>query len=409
MVKDFRPGDVTIEQCEMVSIDGKRRFDLLPQLRNIDLYESLFRPIMYGELIIQDGINLLKGFPILGEEIITLKFNTPTFKSVDTKLCVYNVGEVEVADGNRSQMYTLRVCSPELLTNATTRISKRFNNQIDATVKTLISDNLKTQKNITTEQTRGIDDHLVTNLTPLQVIDKLRHRAVSAKNASSSFVFYENVDGFHFVTLEQLIANGRGKVADKAFFYDDSVLQKVEQVQFRNIIAMEQPQQQNTVDKIQAGGMNNVVRKFDIITGTVNDIKFKSTEYEDIFKKTGDTPRQSTSSFTKQYGEKPAKQFFVPYDSTAETFVPEKVGILHGFVEKITQNIVNIHIWGDSTITIGNLINCSFTAASGMTGDTTKRTVSNNYLVSKVRHMILNSGRPVYSQSLECIGNSYDE
>ncbi len=408
-MKDFRPGDVKISECLLLSKDGKREYDIRLQARHFDIYESLTEPLIFAEVIIADGIGLRRGFPLIGEETLKLSFNTPTMTEIELELSVYEVADIMQTDNNKTELYTLKLCSPELLTNASRLISKRYEGQISEIIKRIVQQDLASSKEVQVESTSGIDNHLVSQLAPLQVIDKFRHRAVSPQNKSSSYCFYEDRNGFHFVTLEGLIRVGKRTIADKVFFADDNIDIEIEQVRFRDILDWDQLVDQNSVEKVQAGALKNVVTKFDLLTGETNDITYTNEQYQDIFETTGDISKNSTARFKNQYGESPAQTFLVPFSSdNNDDFIGEKVGILHGFVEKIAQNMMHILIHGDSSIEVGSIIACNFSSTNALSKEKEVKVVSLNYLVSAVRHQITISDRPVYLQSLELMNSSYD-
>lgn len=406
-MKDFKPGNVLIDECSLTSKDGQRSYDIRRQARHIDIYESILQPMIYGEIIVADSIGLLRGFPILGEETLHIKFRTPTLTVIDLKLSVYSISNIEPSDNNKLNMYTLKLCSPELLTNATQLMNKRYKNQISTTIRNIVSTELKSKKTIQVEATRGIDDHLISHLTPMETIDKFRHRAVSPTNASSSYLFFENPQGYHFKTLEGLIRAGKTKVADKVFFHDDNLDIKVSQIRFRDILDYKEIVDQDSIEKLHSGSFLNVVNKFDILTGNLKKVIYKNELFENVFVNTADTPKNNTAAFKNEHGKTPARQFLVPFSSEHdEDYIGEKVGILHAFVEKVVQNIMIMLIYGDSSITIGDVITCSFSLVNGLTGTAGSKQVTNNYLVSMVRHQITLFDRPVYLQSLQLLNSS---
>ena len=405
MATDYRPGDVIMNKIELSSLDGKRTFDMSKQATKIDLYESVIQPLIHGEVIVVDSIGLLNGFPIIGEESLQLSFTTPGRRKIEHKFNVYAVDQVSIEGGNKTISYRLKLVSQEAYKNSAKLVNKRTKGNISDLISEIISSDLESEKRVQSEGTRGIDDHVLSNLTPLQAVDKLRHRAVSATNASSSYVFYESFnDGFSFVTLESMLA--KAAKSPIGFFYDDALDTDILQSTFRDCIAYERLQTQNALEKIQAGALSNSVAKFDLITGAVTNIKYDSEQYEDIFASTGKTPRGSSPGFVKDYGKSTSRTFLVPYDSSgAENFIAEKVGVLHSFVDKISQNIVHILVHGDTDLKLGDGASVTVTAATGMTD---KKTVTNRYAISKIRHMILNSNHPVYTQSMELLNNSFE-
>ncbi len=90
-MNDIIPGDVLLEKVDMISSDGKRTVTIKPQAKLISLYESIMSPVLYAEIMMADAVDLLRGFPIIGEEKVELEFSTPTLKTINVKLNVYAI------------------------------------------------------------------------------------------------------------------------------------------------------------------------------------------------------------------------------------------------------------------------------------------------------------------------------
>ena len=127
--------------------------------------------------------------------------------------------------------------------------------------------------------------------------------------------------------------------------------------------------------------------------------KFKTVE--------GKSVGQNSSSFTKKHSKSTAKNLMMVGDgSRSETLLTEKMASLQAYTQKITQNLVGIHIWGDNLITVGDVIECRFPSATGTTETDHKedRLSSGKFLVSKVRHILQNGqGKQKYTMSCELV------
>jgi hypothetical protein len=319
---------------------------------------------------------------------------------------VFAVENIVVSEDQKMKTYRLRLCSEEVLTNAQMLINRKLTKENYNNVKDILTSDLQTKKDIRLSVTKGVDEQLITNITPFEAIDKLRLRSVSMTYPSSSYVFFEDRWGYRFCTLEEMIANNKGRTTQKQFVYDASnIITDVRKCTARHIISWKKLKSQNAVDKIQSGSLNTKVQRIDFITG---DVKEFITGNEQ-FASTG-SPSAGTSLFNKQYGQSTSRTFLVPYNSAGnELFIAEKIGPLHSFVDKVTQNIVHAQIYGDSEIYIGDLLGTTVLTGSGLTeGGSFEQYAEANYLVAKIRHMIINGDRPQYTQSFELINNSYD-
>jgi hypothetical protein len=408
MSGQYIPGDVVIDLCTISSSDGQRKLDIRPQVTMINIYEAITQPVVVGEIDIFDAIGLLGGFPLLGEEIIDLKFTTPGRDSITFKFAVTKISNVVLSPNIKGKSYVLHIASRELMTSVTTLIERRVKGNISDEIASIVSNELASSKPfVEMEPTIGIENYLLSKVTALEAIDKLRHRSISATNKSSSYCFFETSKGFSFITLEKLINQNIKNMGDRAFFYDETKTIDFAQVTFRNIINIEFVQQQDTLSNIRYGGISNNVKRFNLITGEMEDVSSKASKLDDKFQKTGPIARTNTTAFLAQHQRTTSTNMLFPDGTGDQSLHAEKLGVLSAFVEKMLQNILRVYVYGDTNITAGDVVNCNISTATGMTSKE-KTTRTNNYIVAKARHIILNSARPNYTQSYELISNGFE-
>ena len=417
-VSDFQPGDVELIDIVLMSDDQERAYSLMSQCVGFDVYESILSPVMFAELAIADSTGLLQNFPITGGEYVKLSFKTPQNKGAPSQylMRVNRIENKQVNESNRRITYTLQCVSAELLTNSNSLVTFSVESTISDIINNILSNDLQTAKPRFIDPTVGIERLLITRMTPLQAIDYVRQRAVSNQYQSSSFCFYENRKGFHFTTIERLIEQGAREVedrtTDKIFFFDTSRKDSAENVTMRNILAYNQMQFADTMSEIRSGGLSNQVQQFDIITGDVTRVTYTDNIGADQFRQSSSTSasRRSTS-FTANHGRSTTVTRIIPARSDRPaTDLAERLSKSQAYAQKIAQNIVQIHIYGDSDITVGDVIECRFpSGADDRANAGMSRLDSGNYLVSKVRHIILNTDRPQYTQALELIKGDLQE
>jgi hypothetical protein len=419
--KTYNAGDVEIKMLDLVSLDGKKRQSMISQVASFDVYESVMLPVMYCELLVKDGINLLEKFPIVGEEYIEIEFKNPELNSVQYfKFKVASVTNKFTDGQGKTQFYVIKCASEEILENSITYIQKRYE---EGNPYTLVGDILKTylksKKRFNTDTTtaRGLDKMTVSQLTPLQAIDYVRKRTISKTYKSSSYVFFENRNGFNFTTLEHLILDGKKKIGDRIFFYDSAITTSSSSVEIRNILAYQQVAYNNMSDLIQDGALNNRSISLDLKTGQTKTVDFSFTKEVGSFAQVDpdNTSKVKTSTFLNKYGNKSGQStvkssLIAKSSNNGETFVEESSGFLRSYISQLTQNIVRVLIYGDSSITAGNVIKLKFPAISGSTGKSEdSKLAGGNYLVTKVRHMFVLREKASYKISLECVKPSYGE
>lgn len=414
--KDILPGDVEIVNITLLSQDQNRKYNLLAQVTGFEIYESILSPVLYGEMVVSDSIGLLQSFPIIGEEYVAIQFRTPKSPSTATYLMRVNqVKNKKVLDGNKRITYTLQLVSAEVIRNSARVVTKTYEDTISNVITSIIKEDLKTEKPVNIETTAGVEKGLITRMPPFKAIDFLRRRAVSTKYPSSSFVFFESRDGYKLTTIEGLMDKGQAAIAfgsTKEFFFDTARKESVKDVTLRNIVAYNQITFTDTISKVQTGGLTNEIQSFDLVTGNVKKYTYTDNVGSDKFKKVDkDGAGQNTTGFIREHGKTTAVKNIRPVlADKPDTQLVEKLAIQRGFANKITQNIVQIYIYGDSDIRIGDTIKCTFPAAVDAANNKgASRLDSGNYLVSKVRHIVTNSDRPQHMIALELIKGGLTE
>lgn len=406
------PGDVQIKRIDLFSIDKNKKTSIIGQCQLINVYESILRNTIYAEIFMKDGIDLLNEFPIIAEESVEFEFVTPGFdKSTVFKLQIYAIEDMYNDAAAGSRKYVLKCCSAEMYKDSTTLVYKKYKDEAANMVQQLVSSELGSDKKMfNLEQTKGIQEILIAQKTPMQAIQHIRLRSVSSKYKSSSFVFFENKNGYNFCTIEYLFDKNKGNIGDKVFFYDSAVNQNVENINFRNILAYRNIGRTDTITKLRKGSVYNNTQYYDVISGEFKDIEYNLNTSD--FKYSDDKAVGfNSSTFENKYkGKKKFKQF-IPVDSSRpETFLPESRGALQSFVQQLVQNIVHIHIYGDSVITAGDVITCKLPQITNLTvAPEEDRLIAGNYMVAKLRHIFQFGARVQYSQSLELINAAFNQ
>ena len=180
--------------------------------QSLDIYENMFSNGLTGALIIVDTNNIVMNAPITGQEFLSFKIITPTLDNVpidftEHVMAVYKIDARVAERGN--EVIQLHFCSPELLRNSRTRLSKSYDGNISDIVSNILTDNksTNTKKELFIEQTLGNKKIVSPNKNPYSLIRDLTTDAIG-ENGSPHFVFFENLDGIHFRTLDSLYAIG---------------------------------------------------------------------------------------------------------------------------------------------------------------------------------------------------------
>ena len=201
-------GEYDISDLKLFTASGNViKLDALYQ--SLDIYENMFSNSLTGSIIFIDNNNLVMNAPITGQEYLTFKITTPGLDELSmdfsqTAMAVYKIDARKAERGN--EVVQLHFCSPELLRNERTRISKSYEGTISQIVSRILTDEkyINTSKPLFIEPTKGIKRYVCANKNPFAFIRDLTTEAISAENGSPNYVFFENTHGIHFRTLDSL-------------------------------------------------------------------------------------------------------------------------------------------------------------------------------------------------------------
>lgn len=419
-VTDVIPGDINIIDITLSSEDGQRKETLIGVCTAIDIFESINTPGIFCELVINDSRRIYQDFPIIREEFITVSFETPGNSGNPTSY-VFRLNEVKnivINENQRTMSYTLQGISPELLENSKQFVDKEYNDNISDIVKDIMEDKIKSKKKLRVDKTIGVDRHQLFNVKPFRAIHSLLEYSISDRYQSHTYTFFENREGFHYTTYERLIEKGRKELArgssDKHFFYDSVRKERIEDVNIRNIIAYNQVAATSAIAKASGGAYVGTATTIDlqtagqrqgVYTGNIGADKFQRMD------ENGAAPNSTNNVRINGKTRRPTAFNLLPiFSNRSKTPLAEAFATRQAFVQHLTQNITQIHIYGDSELTVGDMIRCTFPSASSFDDATgTSRLDSGNYLITRLRHIILINDRPQHTISLELVKNDLSE
>ena len=197
-------------------------YDITLGAPEIDYYESIESPTISMSLRFLDVDQVIGRKGITGGELIEVTVkdgDDDEFKiTKDHKMMLNSV--VDMNTQTKFQEATLEFVSQETIINETSRLNKKFTGNVSQTVKDILTKDKKailTKKkvfgpeeeqlgDIVVEADRATNSYsFVGNLKrPFDTIQWLCPKSQSS-NTSFGFLFFENLDGYHFRSIENLL------------------------------------------------------------------------------------------------------------------------------------------------------------------------------------------------------------
>ena len=194
------------------------------------VYESIESPFMAGTLTISDSKNFINDYPIQGGETIDMELKT-TFSDVpiEYSFVVAKIG-IRVIK-NKTQVYSLVLCSPEALVNESIRVQDPLEGNPETIVEKMLGkEYLGSTKEFFSEPSRFEIKLNPAKVRPFDIISSIIKRSVSSKTTytgkkypkyevnrqnrpnsnskpikgSAGFLFWETRRGFNLFSIDAL-------------------------------------------------------------------------------------------------------------------------------------------------------------------------------------------------------------
>ena len=203
----INPGDIKINYIRIFNNSGKF-VDVSRMFVSINIYEDIMSAFVTGSIILSDSIALNALLPFIGEESMEIDFETPAhtgdeFRYVK-KFHIYKIESVENLK-LKNAIIELKFMSLDAFVDMNTKISQTFRGSASDIVKKLLTSNeyLNTKNNIIVEDTTTNCAYTSNFWTPSQNIFYIAGEAYNIRK-NPNFIFYENRDGFTFVSFDAL-------------------------------------------------------------------------------------------------------------------------------------------------------------------------------------------------------------
>jgi len=193
------------------SLEKGDSYDIARGNPSINYYESVTSPSISMTISFLDIDQMISRKGITGGEMIDLEIVIPDFEekfkitSKKQKMILNSVRDV-VTSSNK-QTATLEFISEESLVNETCRVNKKFTGNVTQIVKELLETEVKgiqTEKEIKTDDAVNKYSFVGNLKRPFETIQWLCPKA-QASSKNFGFLFFENRDGFHFKSIENLL------------------------------------------------------------------------------------------------------------------------------------------------------------------------------------------------------------
>lgn len=203
------PGNFSIKRLQIISEETQKSFDVSNIFTQIDIFESIFFPVITGYITVTDANNLISGqnsLPIMGNEIISIEMILPSFQrqfedgrwGVVKDNNIVFTGRVtdiknKVLINDRSLNYEIHFIAQEGILDRNLMISQSYKDKTYQQILLHIFQKFGAIDSYEFEETIGTHQIIIPGWHPLKAINWLATRSISAKYNTSTFFFFQSL------------------------------------------------------------------------------------------------------------------------------------------------------------------------------------------------------------------------
>jgi len=441
MSTNFNSSQARVTKAEVKSFSG-RTYSIAAMIGGFEISHSLDQVGYRGHLKVLDSVGFLENFTMRGEETLDLEILGTDFQTkISFAAQIYKIDSVQMASTGDKLTYKLHFVSrisyeaakkkvimpfqEESAAYAAEQIFRRFFSELD-TPTSLVGPlpyrvsayGMKDdpQRNFYIQETEGKLKAIIPNLTPSEAMFFLTQRSYSTDSQSCSFRFFENYDGFHYVTDEFLIKRAiedellaqterrRPKYLVDLIYIPNASLEPVDaEVQTRLIESISNDMRVDTSSDLMSGGYANKAIEIDLIRRDVIEKNFYYKDFLNYTNMNGQAVKLSedvhTSEFIEEtFNDNNAKRFMIfrdfgqsgdnPSTIRADQYYSEIISNKMFYKHHLGTTSVSVGVKGRLDIQAGKVVRITVSEFNIKKDKTYNQQLSGNYLVESVAHQL---------------------
>jgi|TARA_R110000744_G_scaffold152957_2_gene267253 hypothetical protein len=384
-------------EISLVNFDDSKSMDIKPLVAEVSVYYDLFNSVIKTDMLISDGVGLVERFPIVGDEKIVLRMKSVNEKRAKTFIFdVYKLSNRAILE-ERQHGYVLHGMSRHGIQDTMENVDIAFQDTpISDIVTKVFESHLSAagEKSVEVEATEGTFSVVGTGQSPTQFINMLGKEAQSTQyKDTSTFLFYEDNEKFHFKTLSSLFS---GEPVEKYYLSDpsDSKLKdgKGSVKPYQSIMGLSFNEGFNTLDGMINGVYKNNVEVIDPILRKFESIDFSYLDDFDKLTHMGGKKYLSTSGAISKGKKSIHSRLLISQisdkDYKTESYLNGKTGgdillnaprLRHKFLNQsiseqynMGQHTIDLSVSGNTNLEVGQIISVFIPQPSDVDDDKQK-------------------------------------
>jgi hypothetical protein len=379
----------------------------------MNIYYDILRPVVLADVTVLDESDALGTYKISGKEDVEIGFGVPGGESINLKLKLFenknmHDNTVENKGAMKHKTYELRMVSPELLKNQSTRVQKSFKEPTHDIVKKALKE-ISDKEVETPDETKG-DQRIIANYEKsFDFVKNIRTRHVSQKYKSSAYTLFPTYDGgtekYMFCTFEYLMDQ-----PSKYEFKQDATVghrTTTDGDQMSNILWATVPDSFHTPTRFDSASNRST---YNMHTGKQQAKDNKDTKFVILGQETfSDQEKQEIDGV--KVNQKPIRKTIIdPSNDKKKTEISDAKTDRARFVAHLSQNTIKFEIHGNPDIKVGDVVTLNLPKKSDADQESGETQMNDKVLIVRLRHRIRPVGTtPRYTMIVEAIKAGFKE
>lgn len=381
---------------------AKTSVDIRLITTELSYQEDIFKNTCHGYVMLTEASGYVETLQLSGTETLQMVLGKTSSSEIILKnFSVYKIDKRKLTGNMQSESYLLYFCSKQMMLAESKKINKSYSNMDISSIVKDIAKEINITK-INTGGTYGNYSFVIPHLNPLDAINWLSVYALPpVGNVGADMLFFENKDGFNFLSLQQMVDSGSSFYKEYgSYSYNPKNLDtKNLQQQVQTAFTYELLSSFDTLHALKAGTFANRLISVDILSRKKKETKFNYLDYfnSELKAKLNDYPATNDtysdvdpvlklvySNFDQHTNSVvQANPGCVAPNINAETYIPYRTAQLN----LINYQRMKISVPGDPNLTVGRVTN--FLLQSKNPGQKSGDAYySGKYLITATRHMI---------------------
>lgn len=266
--------DLNISKILLINYLGEV-VDITSLFVQMNIYESIFSTCITGDIIINDGTNLLNNFPIICQEKICISFSNPSFKNKTLYFNVTHVTDIKNSVNNdKVQNYILHFTSKEFLKNKMSYISRCLKGKADDVIFDILTKDwgLSYKEGYKIEKSDSYINFIPPYWSPFEIINYISNRSIPENRTHPTYLFYQDFDNYNFISYDSLL---EGEVKEKFHYMPENLPVSFDiDEKSKNINRYDICKYPNLINMLDSNMLANQYLEVDLINKKYNTNKF---------------------------------------------------------------------------------------------------------------------------------------